>query len=164
MDDYKDSSASSKEAVSADQSEEVVDFHDDVSNGTELTSVAEFTEATSNPDFISVIIKEQSPTEEESTDTETIQMKISQAHFTSGHEEGNLATPFKSARPLPQPPENTEEQQDTNGDGEQAVEFTVKCTLFCMADSKWNGKCLNLKVSVIIELNITRKHFLQSRK
>ena len=66
MDDYKDSSESSKEAVSADQSEEVVDFHDDVSNGTELTSVAEFTEATSNPDFISVIIKEQPPTEEES--------------------------------------------------------------------------------------------------
>ena len=80
MDDYKDSSASSKEAVSADQSEEVVDFHDDVSNGTELTSVAEFTEATGNPDFISVIIKEQPPTEEESTDTETIQMKISQSY------------------------------------------------------------------------------------
>ena len=138
MDNYKDSSASSKEAVSADQSEEVVDFHDDVSNGTELTSVAEFTEATGNPDFISVIIKEQPPTEEESTDTETIQMKISQAHFPSGHEEGNLATPFKSARPLPQPPENTEEQQETNGDGEQAVDFTVKDVL-CFAWQIANG-------------------------
>ena len=47
-------------------------------------------------------------------------------------DETNRTAPFQDTRPLPQPKENTEDQQEMQGDGEQAVDFTVKDVL-CFA-------------------------------
>ena len=47
-------------------------------------------------------------------------------------DEKNRTAPFLDTRPLPQPKESTEEQQEMEGDGEQAVDFTVKDVL-CFA-------------------------------
>ena len=47
-------------------------------------------------------------------------------------DEKNRTATFQDTRPLPQPKENTEEQQEMEGDGEQAVDFTVKDVL-CFA-------------------------------
>ena len=47
-------------------------------------------------------------------------------------DEKNRTTPFQDTRCLQQPNENTEEQQEMEGDGEQAVDFTVKDVL-CFA-------------------------------
>ena len=47
-------------------------------------------------------------------------------------DEKNRTAPFQDTRPLPQPKENKEEQQEMEGDGEQAVDFTVKDVL-CFA-------------------------------
>ena len=44
-------------------------------------------------------------------------------------DENNRTAPFQDTRPLPQPKENTEDQQEMVGDGEQAVDFTVKDVL-----------------------------------
>ena len=47
-------------------------------------------------------------------------------------DEKNHTPPFQDTRPLPQPKENKEEQLEMEGDGEQAVDFTVKDVL-CFA-------------------------------
>ncbi|XP_022794142.1 fibroblast growth factor receptor 4-like isoform X2 [Stylophora pistillata] len=47
-------------------------------------------------------------------------------------EEAAISISFKSARSLPQPQENMERQQGTDGDGAQAVDFTVEDVL-CFA-------------------------------
>ena len=51
---------------------------------------------------------------------------------SSMDDEKNRTALFQDTRPLPQPKENTEEQQEMEGDGEQAVDFTVKDVL-CFA-------------------------------
>ena len=150
MANSSDSTVSSNEVVSADKTEDE-DFHVDKDTAEEVSKVEILTEVTDEQDFIitsdiSINVEEQLFTELKRRGESLSASNTSQTDFPSGQGGGQIfqskqfdeqccldkILPTEKPITTPQPQENMGEQQETNNDGEQTVDFTVEDVL-CFA-------------------------------
>lgn len=150
MANSSDSTVSSNEVVSAVKTEDE-DFHVDNDTAEEVSKVDVLTEVTDEQDFIitsdiSINVEEQLFTELKRRGESLSESNTSQTDFPSGQGGGQIfqskqfdeqccldkILPTEKPITTPRPQENMGEQQETNNDGEQTVDFTVEDVL-CFA-------------------------------